>query len=307
MDYVGNLPDVSQWQPKADKQQTLGNALMITCQVAQRRIVARAEAEIAFNVHSFDSGPGVEDIVREELANLLPGRYCADPGVVNDRLGNTAGDCDVLVRDPMWSPIIKPGATDESRRFHFPIEAIYAAAEIKQTLGLRELDAAMEKLVTISRLERPENPYGHITENQHIRAWDRPGAILNPLHTTVVATRLRESLNFEGMARRFGEINAGLDRNEMVKMLCVLDHGAAWYSVASGTPLNATYMEDRQEQLVLQVSSNDRDRVFYHFYVLLAGHLNRSTLGLSGVHHSYGDPPPPRNVLEFPGAVFNQV
>ena len=81
-----------------------------------------------------------------------------------------------------------------SRRYHFPIEGVYAAAEIKQTLGFEELDAAMKKLVTLSRLERPGNPYGHITENQHLTAFDRPGAMLNPLHTSVFATGLRTCL-----------------------------------------------------------------------------------------------------------------
>ena len=215
MNWDENLPDVGNWQPESSKQDTLSNALMITCQVAQKRIVSRAEAEITFNVRNFDSGSGVEDIVREELASLLPRRYSVDAGVLNDRNGNTAGDCDIVVRDPLWSPIIKPGATSESRRFHFPIEGIYALAEIKQTLGFTQLDNAMEKLVTVSRLNRPDNPYGHITENQHLQFLDRPGAILNPLHTTVFATRLQDSLTFDELACRFGAINALLGRGDI--------------------------------------------------------------------------------------------
>ena len=74
----GNLPDVSQWQPTASS--GLRDALMTTCQIGQRRIVSRAEAEIRFNTHSFDSGTGVEDVIREELANLLPARYSVDAG-----------------------------------------------------------------------------------------------------------------------------------------------------------------------------------------------------------------------------------
>ena len=72
MNYEENLPDVSQWKPDANKQEILKNALMMTCQVAQRRIVARTNAEIEFNINNFDSGLGVEDIVREELANCFP-------------------------------------------------------------------------------------------------------------------------------------------------------------------------------------------------------------------------------------------
>ena len=197
-----NLPDVTQWQPTVSSEAGLRDALMTTCQIGQRRIVTRAEAEIRYNIQNFDSGPGVEDVVREELANLLPARYSVDAGTVNDRTGRTAGDCDALIRDPLWSPVIKLGATALSRRRHFPIEGIYAAAEIKQTLGLDELDKAMEKMVTVSRLDRPDNPYGHITENQYLPYHDQPGMILNPLHTSVFATRLADGVLFDKVAER---------------------------------------------------------------------------------------------------------
>ena len=139
----------------------------------------------------------------------------------------------------------------------FPIEAMYSVTEIKQTLGFAELDAAMKKLVVLSRLERPDNPYGHITENQHLTDFDRPGAILNPLHTSVFATRLQDGIAFCDIVQRFGCINAMLTRDNMVKMLCVLDQGTAWYSVATGTPYNATYMTDRDQALVLQVNDGE--------------------------------------------------
>lgn len=301
-----NLPDVSQWQPAASSKDNLRDALMATCRFAQRRIVSRAEAEIHLNVQNFDSGAGVEDIVREELANLLPARYSVDAGVVNDRGGRTAGDCDALIRDPLWSPVIKPGATASSRRRHYPIEGIYAAAEIKQTLGLDELEMAMEKMVTLSRLDRPKNPYGHITENQHLPYHDRPGLVLNPLHTSVFATRLAEGVPFEKVADWFGEINAMLDRDYMVTTLCVLDAGTAWYSAETGSPHEADFMRDRGENLVLQCNDKEPDESFYRWYVRLASHLTRSVLGLTEVVRSYGSAPQHRTTRHYPEAVFNK-
>lgn len=301
-----NLPDVTGWQPAASTEDTLRNALMATCQIAQKRIVARAEAEIRFNIQRFDSGAGVEDIVREELGNLLPKRYLVNAGVVDDREGRTAGDCDILIRDPLWSPVIKPGATARSRRRHFPIEGIYAAAEIKQSLGFDVLDKAMEKMVTVSRLDRSENPYGHITENQHLPYHDKPGLVLNPLHTSVFATGLKDGVPFKDLADRFGAINEMLGRNHMVKMLCVLDAGTAWYSVESGNPYDADFMRDRGENLILQVNSEEPDNAFYRWYTLLGRHLTRSVLDLSDLFGAYGRPPPPRTVLSYPNAAFNK-
>ena len=304
MNWDESLPDVSCWRP-IQNNNTLKSALETTCQLAQHRITSRAKAEVSFNIFNYDSGSGVEDIVREELSNLLPDRYSIEAGVVNDRHGKTAGDCDLIIRDRTWSPVIKLGATSMSRRYHFPIEGVYAAAEIKQTLGFAELDAAMKKLVTLSRLERPGNPYGHITENQHLLAFDRPGAMLNPLHTSVFATGLKDGLTFVDMANRFGAINAMLKRDTIVKMLCVLDQGTAWYSVASGTPYNATYMTDRQEALVLQINYGEPQNAFYRFYIEVLVHLTRSVLGLANMAPKYGNPPPPRKVVTYDNAVFN--
>lgn len=306
MNWNAKLPIVNSWQPDDAKDETLRNSLMITCQLAQARILASVDAEIRFNLQNFDSGSATEEIVREELARLLPNRYSVSPGVVSDRRGRTAGDCDLIVRDPLWSSVIKPGATGESRRSHFPIESAYAVAEIKQTLGPKELDNAMEKLVRVARLDRPENPYGHITENQHLLIFDVGGAILNPLHTTVFATRLPEDSTFDDAVKRFGEINAKLNRNDMVKMLCVLGHGTAWYSVEGGNPYNATYMSDRNTPLILQINSREPDSAFYRYFVEIMSHLNRSVLGLGDIANAYGEPPPHRKTLCFPTAVFNE-
>ena len=305
MNWNDDLPDTSLWQPQSKQMNNLTNALMLTCQIAQRRVVARAEAEIAFNIQNYDSGSGVEDIIREEFSHLLPQRYSVDAGVVNDRLGNSAGDCDMLIRDQTWSPIIKPGATGQSRRFHFPIEGMYAAVEIKQTLGFGQLDDAIKKLVILSKLKREDNPYGHITENQHITIFDRDGYILNPLCTSVLATRLEDGLTFDKITSRFGAINESLARSQMVNILCVLDHGTAWYSNSAGNPYDADFMRDRNQTLILQVNEGEPDNAFYRLYVLLMKHLNRSVLHLKDVFDAYGNHPPDRTIRRYPNAKFN--
>ena len=301
------LPDVEVWQPRVTKNQALLHSLMIKCQIVQSRIMARADSEIKFKVQNFDSGLGTEEIVREELASLLPSRYSVSPGLISDGLGQTAGDCDLIVRDSNWSPVIKPGATSQSRRFHFPGEGVYAVTEIKETLGRKELDAAMEKLVIINRLERAENSYGHITENQHLSWLDKEGSILNPLHTTVFTTRIPNCSTFDDVVDRFGAINAKLDRKDMVKMLCVLGQGTAWYSVESGSPFNANYMTDTGVPLIMQINRREPENAFYRYYVELLGHLSRSVLGLGSLTSAYGASPPQRDIRSYPDAVFNMI
>ena len=79
MDWHEGLPDASKWQPDAGREETLSAGLLFTCQAAQSRIIAEAAVERRFNVNNFDSGPGVEDVVRQELAKLLPDRTGSIP------------------------------------------------------------------------------------------------------------------------------------------------------------------------------------------------------------------------------------
>ena len=308
MEWQDDLPDVSKWQPDKGHKENLRNGLLMTCHAAQRRMIAEAASERGFNIHNFDSGLGVEDIVRQEISRLLPDRYSVEPGVVNDQNGDTAGECDVLIRNKIWAPVVKLGATSDSRRLHFPIEAIYSAVEVKQTLGFGELDGAMKKLVKLSRLNRPQHPYGHITENQHLSNLDRGGHILNPLHTAVLGTRIKNGVSFREIALRFGRINASLSREEMVTVLCVLGHGVALYLLDDGNSgyRHATFMYDRQTNIVMGIYDKEPDNAFHIFFMHLLGHLTRSVLEVHDLHRRYGDFSATSDFTQWNNAKFNQ-
>ena len=111
MNSMDNLPDVGKWQPQSEKSKTLSAGLEMTCQAVQSRIINEANIEEAFSINNYDAGPGLEDIVRQEISKLLPERYSVDAGVVNDKDGKTAGDCDVLITNRIWAPVVKLGAT----------------------------------------------------------------------------------------------------------------------------------------------------------------------------------------------------
>ena len=291
MKWNEGLPNVNEWLPRSHKEATLREALLMSCQAAQCRILREAEIERSFNVDNFDSGPGLEDLLRQELTQLLPDRYSVDAGVVNDSRGRTAGECDIVVRDKIWSPAVKLGATPTSRRYHFPIESIYCAIELKQTLGFKQLDEAMEKLVTIARLDRPANSYGHITENQHLEFLDKKGHTLNPLQTIIMETMIPEGVTFEELAHRFHSVNSCLNRDEMVNTLCVLDEGVAAYEVKidATTYQDATFMWDRSEDIYMSIETSEPDKVFYRFFLSLSGHLYRSVLNTRNIVAKYGN------------------
>jgi len=224
---VPELPDVSSWQPRRDAIADLEVSYRRRCQFVEKKLLLRADEERAANIDSFDSGIGVEEIFRDELANLLPARYEVTTGVVSDRFGATAGHCDCVIFNNFWFPVIKAGATAQSRRKHLPVEGAYGVIEVKQSLDLKTLDDAMEKLVIFQRLHRPPVSRNRYVENRESGSCTH--AISNPLYSAVFALGLDSKTDFQELLQRFVEINKMLKRREMVTSLVVLGHGlASW-------------------------------------------------------------------------------
>jgi hypothetical protein len=65
-----NLPDVTTWQPREDAADRLAKLFFKRCRQIEERILLRSKAEKEGVLDNFDSGPGVEDIFREELSQL---------------------------------------------------------------------------------------------------------------------------------------------------------------------------------------------------------------------------------------------
>jgi hypothetical protein len=97
-----DLPNVDDWQPQAYAAETLQSAFLKRCLVAEKLISLKAQAEREMNIYNFDSGSGVEDIVREEIRKILPSRYSVQCGVVIDRDGKTSGDHEAIVFNDLW-------------------------------------------------------------------------------------------------------------------------------------------------------------------------------------------------------------
>jgi hypothetical protein len=224
-----NLPDTSTWQPREDAEEKLSGLFLKRCQEIEARILTRVKNEKDVRIDNFDPGLGIEDIIREELSKLLPKRYSVRKGVLNDRYGKTAGDVDAIIFNDFWFPSIRSGATDESRRFHFPIEGAYAVIEIKSSLDFGSLDDALKKLVMCHRLHRPITQSDRIVENR--RADSCPHKVVNPLYSSIVGTGLSPDINFEDLINRFFDINRTLKRHEVIRSLCVLGIGTVTWGI----------------------------------------------------------------------------
>jgi hypothetical protein len=284
-----NLPDTSLWLPRADHAETLLEAFYKRCKSVEERILLRAKHEREMNIDNFDSGIGVEDIIRDELELLCPNRYSIRAGVIDDRFGRTAGDFEVIIFNDFWFPAVKAGAAENSRRYHYPIEGVYAIVEVKQSLDFSTLDKAMEKLVTCHRLYRPATEAGRIIENR--RFGDCLHNTTNPLYSAIVVTDVRSGTSMDDLVNRFFSISETLKRKELVRALCVLGHGTVRWGFRSdyGEIKPALFMNDLYEPLIPAYSrDSDSESVFYSFMTDLFSHLYHSVLGAEDIAVAYG-------------------
>lgn len=284
------LPDVSKWQPRDKADEKLSTAFYRKCKAIEDRILLRVKHEKEMNIDNFDSGPGVEDIVRDELSQLLPARYSVRCGVINDAYGLTGGDHDVVIFNSHWMPTIKDGATPSSRRSHFPIEGVYAVGEIKQTLTFASLDEAMEKLVVTHRLFRSPTSADRVVENREMG--DCPHGLTNPLFSFIVATRLDPALKLDDVIQRFVAINRRLRRLEMVRSLAILGEGAVhWVAVdEAGSSRPALFMSDDLHD-VLHIGLENvatAGSAIYPLVRTLMTHLFHSVLAAEDIAVKYG-------------------
>ncbi len=100
------IPDTNSWRPRADATETLKDIFYKRCLNVESLILEKVKQEQQFNIDDFDSGSGLEDIIRDEFSKILPERYFVTKGTVNDRKGFTAGDQDLIIFNRFWFPYL---------------------------------------------------------------------------------------------------------------------------------------------------------------------------------------------------------
>lgn len=217
------LPSTKKWKPKDSSTETLDTIFLRNCLASEKVIILKSGLEKKMNINNFDSGFGLEEIIREEIRKILPNRYSVYSGVINDKDGKTAGGVDLVIFNDTWFPKIKSSHEKGSGKVYFPIEGVYAVGEIKQTLDYKSLDDALRKLVICHRLNRAKNSGERIVENFELDSYQ--SSISNPLYSFILAANVREGIDIEILINRFFDINKTLRRREVIRALCVLGKG----------------------------------------------------------------------------------
>jgi len=273
---------------------TLREAFLKRCHAAEESIQLRAAFERRLALEAFDSGLPIEEVVREELRTLVPARYAIKAGKVVDATGYSAGDCDLVLFNDLWFPAVKPGPIASSRSVILPIEGVYAIGEIKQTLSIKTLDDALEKLVKCHRLERPETFAHRLVENREHCSCVH--GLSNPLYTFILAVDIEAGSSFRDLIERFFKICSTLRRLDVVRALCVLGQGTVVWgyqdptdpSGCSSSP--ALFMEEDLFKPIYPIytKSPEGGPALYALVQNLSLHLFHSVLAPEDFAANYG-------------------
>lgn len=298
--YAKDIPDLASIQPR-EAANVIGQIFATRCRHIGTNIIKRAEQERESNIDNFDSGPGLEDIIREELLHLCPRRYLVTAGTIDDRAGRTAGDYEIVIADDFWTPILKAGAIKTSRKVHLPIEAVYGVVEVKQSIDLHILDLAMEKLIMCHRLYRPPLPAKKILENTNLEFLidigneeyhlTVDGEEPNPLFSAILAVNIKPGTSIDDLATRFVLLNQQLKRQEVVQVLCVLREGcASWiYFDDEGAKAALFRGDDLERSIYLAITGREEgNHPFYYFAVHLLRSLFLTKLVVDELPDIYG-------------------
>ena len=65
------FPNVDAWQPRQIAKDTVRHAFYTRCEQIEAALLLAASAEQQMNIDNYDSGLGLEDLVRHELEKVL--------------------------------------------------------------------------------------------------------------------------------------------------------------------------------------------------------------------------------------------
>lgn len=101
--------------------------------------------------HPTGKGDSSEESWREFLRSILPEKYKITKGYVIDSNGNESEQIDIIIYDALYSPLIM---TTKANEMYIPSEAVYAVAEVKQTINKSYLEYTQKKIQSVKNLYR---------------------------------------------------------------------------------------------------------------------------------------------------------
>ena len=107
--------------------------------------------------HDTAMGDATEDSWIELLRKYLPSRYQVQKAFAIDHNGKTTEQIDCLIYDAHFTPAL----FGKDNHLYVPVEAVYAAFEVKQDISAGDLTYAASKIASLRALDRTSAPLGN--------------------------------------------------------------------------------------------------------------------------------------------------
>jgi hypothetical protein len=124
----------------------------------QEQLLATLGVGRSVGAHPVAIGDDSELNWRGMLESILPTRYRVSKGFAVDADGNRSEQIDLLIYDRHFSPVL----LDVGDYLFVPVEALFAALEVKQTMDRGTIQYAVEKVGSIRRLRRTSAPVPYV-------------------------------------------------------------------------------------------------------------------------------------------------
>lgn len=166
------------------------------------------------------------------LNSFLPKRYAASKGFVFDSTGGTSEQIDIIIYDPLHSPLIMETRNGEK---YVTAESVYAVFEVKQDANKGHIEYANKKIQSVLDLKRTSR--GMISAGASV-----PARSLTPIIGGLLTTR---------SSSKPETIEENMLSCPNVKIVCAVEDGTF-------------YKSEGKVQ-----ASNGEEAVFSFFYLLL--------------------------------------
>jgi len=195
-----------------DKPPVKGEALREKLRIVSRQLRANVESARVLGSHRGEKGMRTELVLIEFLREMLPGRYGVARGEVVDSTGQVARQCDVVIYDALYSPLLLQSDTSSI----FPAESVYAVIEVKPVLTRENLRKAVRALHSVKRLDRSATMLD--SEGHHNYGGPLAGP---PIFAAIFA--MPQKRVKEWLTPTLHEMNSELPDRERVDCICMLD------------------------------------------------------------------------------------
>lgn len=180
--------------------------------------------------HHGERGAGRETILKDLLSNYLPERFGIDSGFVIDIQGSKSRQVDLVVYDRFMGPRFKLAGG----KYAYPCEIVVAAGEVKTHLDRRELADSVEKLWSVSKLDRSGGGRNRVRNGYHFVQQEHLDPVKNACDAIWTFIFSSSATKMDTLSNTFVEQCRGADRHLWPNLVCVLNAGILSYSTESG-------------------------------------------------------------------------